>query len=182
MLCHVFPPRSQFSSSPSVPIFCPQNACHPSAQFWRCAPEEDVLTQDQLDGWEDVEGVVHHQGLSYVPEIIWTELTSRHHDEGTLASRKLEESLPGKSTRPAVATNTCPPVTTWAGLPMSTDWKVTSYHPILVVISRLDRQQLRLSFHLQVLVPPVPLSSSTAVTTYASSTRTLNRNLMAAWT
>ena len=46
---------------------------------------------------------MHHQGLSYVPEIIWTELTSRHHDEGTSASRKLEDSLPGKSTRPAVA-------------------------------------------------------------------------------
>ena len=29
-------------------------------KFWRCAPEEDVLTQDQLDSWEDVEGVVHH--------------------------------------------------------------------------------------------------------------------------
>ena len=27
-------------------------------------------------GWEDVEGVVHHQGLSYVPEIIKTELTT----------------------------------------------------------------------------------------------------------
>ena len=39
-------------------------------QFWRCAPEEDVLVQDQFDGGEDVEGVVHHQGLSYVPEII----------------------------------------------------------------------------------------------------------------
>ena len=30
---------------------------------------------EMLDGWEDVKGVVHHQGLSYVPEIIKTELT-----------------------------------------------------------------------------------------------------------
>ena len=26
----------------------------PLLQFWRCAPEEDVLVQDQLDGGEDV--------------------------------------------------------------------------------------------------------------------------------
>ena len=37
--------------------------------------------------------------------------------------------------------------------------------------SRLDR--LRLSLDLQVLVPPVPLSSSTAVTTYASPAKTM---------
>ena len=34
-----------------------------------------------LDGWEDVEGILHHQGLSYVPEIIRTELIGRHHDD-----------------------------------------------------------------------------------------------------
>ena len=45
-------------------------------KFWRCVPEEDVLTQDQLDSWEDVEGVVYDQGLSYVPKIIRIELTS----------------------------------------------------------------------------------------------------------
>ena len=39
-------------------------------QFWRCTPEKDVLVQDQLDGEEDVEGIVYHHGLSYVPEII----------------------------------------------------------------------------------------------------------------
>ena len=30
-------------------------------QFWRCAPEENVLVQDQFNGGEDVEGIVHHQ-------------------------------------------------------------------------------------------------------------------------
>ena len=30
--------------------------------------------------WQDVEGVLHHQSLSYVPEIIRTELISRHHN------------------------------------------------------------------------------------------------------
>ena len=32
------------------------------------------------DGWESIDGVLHHQGLPYVPEIIWIELISRHHD------------------------------------------------------------------------------------------------------
>ena len=45
---------------------------------------------------------------------------------------------------------------------------------------RLDRQQLRLSLHLQVLILPIPLSSLTAVTTYASSMRTSIRNLIIA--
>ena len=34
---------------------------------------------DQQD-WEDIDGVLHHQDLPYVPEIIQTELISRHHD------------------------------------------------------------------------------------------------------
>ena len=73
MLCHVFPQRSQehlqveysnlsssaalasqrlwhfllFGPYPSVSSFCLQNARPPSTQFWRCAPEEDIPTQDQ---------------------------------------------------------------------------------------------------------------------------------------
>ena len=31
--------------------------------------------------WEDSDGILHHQGLPYVPEIIRTELISRHHDD-----------------------------------------------------------------------------------------------------
>ena len=49
--------------------------------------EED--TQAQLvraeklgkDGWEDTEGILHYQSLPYVPEILRTELISRHHDD-----------------------------------------------------------------------------------------------------
>ena len=48
------------------------------------------------------------------------ELTSRHHDEGTLTLRKYKDLLSGKNTRPTVATNTCLPITTWAGLLIST--------------------------------------------------------------
>ena len=66
---------------------------------------------------------------------------------------------------------------------MSTDWKNTSYDSILLIVDirnqpvqiridasrlpQLDCQQLRLSLHLQVLVLPVPLSSSIIVTTLA---------------
>ena len=31
-------------------------------------------------GWDKIDGVLHHQGLPYVPEIIRTELISRHHN------------------------------------------------------------------------------------------------------
>ena len=85
---------------------CLQNARLPSAQilqFWKCAPEEDVqaceVRAEMFDSGEDVKGVVHYQGLSYVPEIIRTELISRHHDEGTLASRRRENSLRTSSLR-----------------------------------------------------------------------------------
>ena len=33
------------------------------------------------DGYEDNDGVLHHQGLPFIPEIIRTELISRHHDD-----------------------------------------------------------------------------------------------------
>ena len=89
------PGRSSSRERSSLSPFYLQDARHPSAQFWRCAPEEDVLVQDQFDGGVDVEGVVHHQGLSYVPEVIRTELISRHHNEGTLASIQLKNSLSG---------------------------------------------------------------------------------------
>ena len=66
---------------------------------------------------------------------------------------------------------------------MSTNWKNTSYNLILLIVglhnqpvqiridasrlSRLNCQQLRLSLHLQVLVPPVPLLSLITVKTLA---------------
>ena len=33
------------------------------------------------DGYKEVDGVLQHQGLPFVPEIIWTKLISRHHDD-----------------------------------------------------------------------------------------------------
>ena len=89
-------PSPGVTNGPSSPKFVYKTHVLPLLlKFWRCAPEEDVLVQDQFDGGVDVEGVVHHQGLSYVPEVIRTELISRHHDEGTLASIQLKNSLSG---------------------------------------------------------------------------------------
>ena len=31
-------------------------------------------------GWKDIDGVLHYQGLLYVPEIIQTKFISRHHN------------------------------------------------------------------------------------------------------
>ena len=38
-------------------------------------------TKELQEGWEDSDGVLHHQELSFVPEIIWTELMGCHHDD-----------------------------------------------------------------------------------------------------
>ena len=99
----------------------------PLLQFWRCAPEEDVLVQDQLDGGEDVKGVVHHQGLSYVPEIIRTELTS-----GPFWHRKNSKTCCHEILwRPAVSPNT---------------YSGTSYDSILVIVGRLTKMIHQLQF------------------------------------
>ena len=50
-------------------------------------------------GWDDINGVLHHQGLSYVPEIIRMELISRHHDNplaGYFGIEKTRELLSRK--------------------------------------------------------------------------------------
>ncbi len=41
-----------------------------------------IKEQSLKDGLEqDADGVLHHQGLPYVPEVIKTELISMHHDD-----------------------------------------------------------------------------------------------------
>ena len=49
------------------------------AQKLRANQQPDQQLGQQ--GWDDIDGVLHHQGLPYVPEIIRTELISRHHDD-----------------------------------------------------------------------------------------------------
>ncbi len=36
------------------------------------------------EGWEDIEQVLHYQGLPYVPKVICSELINRHHNDPVL--------------------------------------------------------------------------------------------------
>ena len=47
---------------------------------------------EHSEGWDDIDGVLHHQGLSYVPEIIQTELISRHHDDPLAGNFGIEKT------------------------------------------------------------------------------------------
>ena len=43
--------------------------------------EAQKVRAEGRDGYEEIDGVLHHQGLPFVPEVIRTELISRHHDD-----------------------------------------------------------------------------------------------------
>ena len=54
---------------------------------------------EHSEGWDDIDGMLHHQGLPYVPEIIQTELISRHHDDpltGHFGIKKTRELIARK--------------------------------------------------------------------------------------
>ena len=38
------------------------------------------MTEQLVKNWQDIDGVLHYQGLLYVPEIIRTKFISRYHD------------------------------------------------------------------------------------------------------
>ena len=101
-------------------------------------------------GREDVKGVVHYQGLSYVSAAIRTELISRHYDEGTSALIKLKNSLPENPRETCSCHYQYLPIAekTWAGLPMSTNWKNTS-HDLggMAYLCRLEGYKLRFNPH-----------------------------------
>ncbi len=40
-----------------------------------------LRSEGLLEGWEDIEQVLHYQGLPYVPKVIRLELISRHHND-----------------------------------------------------------------------------------------------------
>ena len=42
---------------------------------------QKLRAEQSVKDWQDIEGVLHYQSLPYVPEIIWTELISRHHND-----------------------------------------------------------------------------------------------------
>ena len=41
--------------------------------------EAQELRQQKADGYEEIDEILHHQGLPFVPKAIWSELISRHH-------------------------------------------------------------------------------------------------------
>ena len=43
--------------------------------------EAQEMRQQKADGYEEIEEIIYHQGLPFVPEAIRTELISRHHDD-----------------------------------------------------------------------------------------------------
>ena len=63
--------------------------------------ETDSKAQElrMKDGYQDIDGVLHHQGLPFVPEAIRMELISRHHDDplaGHFGIEKTRELLARK--------------------------------------------------------------------------------------
>ena len=60
-----------------------------------CKFKAEQLVKD----WQDIDGMLHHLGLLYVPEIIRTELISRQHDDplaGHFGVKKTQELLSQK--------------------------------------------------------------------------------------
>ena len=59
-------------------------------------------------GWNNIDGVLHYQGLPYISETIWTELMSRHHNN-PLAShfgiKKIRELVAQKYYWPTLRRN-----------------------------------------------------------------------------
>ena len=54
---------------------------------------------EHSEGWNNIDGVLYHQGLPYVPEIIQTELISRYHNDplaGHFAIEKTRELIAQK--------------------------------------------------------------------------------------
>ena len=55
--------------------------------------------EQPVKDWQDIEDVLHHQGLPYFSEIIRTELISRHHDNliaGHFSIKKTREFVAQK--------------------------------------------------------------------------------------
>ncbi len=51
------------------------------------------------EGWEEIEEVLHHQGLLYMPKVIRTKLISRHYDNllvGYFGFEKTQELIAWK--------------------------------------------------------------------------------------
>ncbi len=51
-----------------------------------------LRSEGLLEGWKDIEQVLHYQGLSYVPKVIRSELISRHYDDPLAGHFGIEET------------------------------------------------------------------------------------------
>ena len=46
--------------------------------------EARSIKAEGLNRYEKLDGVLYHQGLPFVPEAIWTEITSQHHNDSLI--------------------------------------------------------------------------------------------------
>ena len=53
------------------------------SELQKSDPEaQELKSKEHLpDGWEDLDGVLYHQGLPFIAEVIRTEIISQHHDD-----------------------------------------------------------------------------------------------------
>ena len=51
------------------------------AELQESDEEARRIKAEGLNGYEELDGVLYHQGLPFVPEAIRTEIISRHHDD-----------------------------------------------------------------------------------------------------
>ena len=54
--------------------------------------EVQELKQQKVDGYEKIDKIFHHQGLSFVPKAIWTELISRHYNDFLVGHFSIEKT------------------------------------------------------------------------------------------
>lgn len=69
--------------------------------------EAKELRKNLVEGWEDMEGVLHYQSLLYIPEIICSKIINRHYDD------PLASHFGIKMTRKLVARNYFWPTLCW---------------------------------------------------------------------
>ena len=51
------------------------------AELQESDEESQRIRAEGLNRYEELDGVLYHKGLPFVPEAIWTEIISRHHDD-----------------------------------------------------------------------------------------------------
>ena len=61
-------------------------------ELQKAAREAQELRQQKANGYKKIDEIFHHQGLSFVPKAIWTELISRHHDNSLASHFGIEKT------------------------------------------------------------------------------------------